>query len=83
MRLGVYSTMISHGEELSCYEGLYLMTLNVGSRVTVRVGLFLKRRVRHFSFRVSFFEVDRIWDISGSCYDVPKAIFYLLKLDYS
>ena len=25
MRLGVFSTMISHGEELSCYEGLYVI----------------------------------------------------------
>ena len=27
--------------------------------------------------------VDRIWDISGSCYNMPKAIFYLLKADYN
>ena len=27
-------------------------------------------------------EVDRIWGIWGSCYNIPKAIFYLLKKDY-
>ena len=27
--------------------------------------------------------VDRIWGIWGSYYDMPKAIFYLLKGDYS
>ena len=27
-------------------------------------------------------EVDRIWGISGSCHNIPKAIFYLLKGDY-
>ena len=26
--------------------------------------------------------VDRIWGIWGSCYNIPKAIFYLLKGDY-
>ena len=26
--------------------------------------------------------VDRIWGIRGSYYDIPKAIFYLLKGDY-
>ena len=26
--------------------------------------------------------VDRIWDIGGSNYDIPKAIFYLLKGGY-
>ena len=25
--------------------------------------------------------VDRIWGVWGSYYDIPKAIFYLLKLD--
>ena len=25
---------------------------------------------------------DRIWGIPGSCYNIPKAIFYLLKGDY-
>ena len=27
--------------------------------------------------------VDRIWDIWGSYYNIPKAIFYLLEGDYS
>ena len=27
-------------------------------------------------------QVDRIWDIWGSYYHIPKAIFYLLKGDY-
>ena len=27
-------------------------------------------------------EVDRIWGIWGSYYDIPKTIFYLLKGDY-
>ena len=27
-------------------------------------------------------EVDRMWGIWGSCYNTPKAIFYLLKGDY-
>ena len=26
-------------------------------------------------------QVDRIWDIKGSYYNRPKAIFYLLKVD--
>ena len=28
-------------------------------------------------------EVDRIWGIWGSSYNIPKAIFYLLKGDFS
>ena len=27
-------------------------------------------------------QVDRIWGIMGSYYNIPKAIFYLLKGDY-
>ena len=33
-------------------------------------------------FRVPL-KVDRIWGIWGSYYNIPKAIFYLLKGDYS
>ena len=29
-----------------------------------------------------FSQVDRIWGIWGSYYNIPKAIFYLLKGDY-
>ena len=28
-------------------------------------------------------QVDRIWVIWGSYYNIPKAIFYLLKGDYN
>ena len=28
-------------------------------------------------------QVDRIWGISGSCSNIPKAILYLLKGDYT
>ena len=28
-------------------------------------------------------KVDRIWSIWGSYFNIPKAIFYLLKVDYN
>ena len=40
-------------------------------------------RVQDLGFRVySPPSVDRMWGICGSYYNIPKAIFYLLKGDY-
>ena len=43
----------------------------------------LGMRVQQLNLQTSSLrEVDRIWGIWGSYYNIPKAIFYLLKGDY-